>query len=176
MLSTATIFEGDSLVPIEQDQWPLNAMPLPWPPALQAFENPKLHQPNLLFEVNPWPSAESLALQAFDAHSRQLSRAPREPELIPLRLMRQLCCAQRKQVLMSSKQLCPAHATRAEFDVLETVVSRPGRAGVEDAADLRAAGPDGTGTLDSVVLTPDASRLARGDLSRPEREPECPAV
>lgn len=77
---------------------------------------------------------------------------------------------------MSSKQLCPAHATRAEFDVLETVVSRPARAGVEDAADLRAAGPDGTGTLDSVVLTPDSSRLSRGDLSRPEREPECPAA
>ena len=61
---------------------------------------------------------------------------------------------------MSSKQLC-----RAQREL-----------GVEDAVDLGAAGRDGTGTLDPEVLTPDASRLSRGDLSRTEREPECPAV
>ena len=61
---------------------------------------------------------------------------------------------------MSSKQLC-----RAQREL-----------SVEDAVDLGAAGRDGTGTLDPVVLTPNASRLSRGDLSRTEREPECPAA
>ena len=45
-------------------------------------------------------------MQAFDDHhSRQLSRARREPELPP---QRQLCRAQRELALLASKQLCRA--------------------------------------------------------------------
>lgn len=37
-------------------------------------------QSNLLFEAKPWPSAESLALQAFDAHhSSRSARAGADP-------------------------------------------------------------------------------------------------